>query len=84
MRQEESSVDPTGHALVLDEASSVQQWMQDQGIALKKGAPNPYAFSTEGWHAGHDIALQDAVVAADKPSNPTLRGKGIRRSGRWK
>ena len=84
MRQEESNVDPTGHALVLDEAGSVKAWMEAQGIALKKGAPSPYAFSTEGWHAGHDIALHDAVVASELPASPKLRGKGVKRSGTGK
>jgi hypothetical protein len=75
MRQEESTVDPTGHALVLAEAASVQDWLRDQGIDLKKGAPDPYAFSREGWHAGHGIALHDAVATPDTPAGRQLRAR---------
>jgi|GEM_PF-3162067 len=74
LRQEESTVDPTGHALVHDEAASVHRWLDDQGINLRKGAPDPYAFSKEGWTAGHGIALHEAVTAPEVPSGRRLRG----------
>ena len=82
MRHEESQIDPTGHALVLDEAASVRDWLEAQGIALKKGAPSPYAFSSEGWNAGHDIALHDAVTAPTAPVERQLRNRTGRRSHR--
>lgn len=82
LRQEESAVDPTGHALVHDEATSVHRWLDDQGIALHKGAPDPYAFSKDGWTAGHGIALHDAVTAPEVPAGRRLRSRGWRSKGR--
>ena len=75
MRREESKVDPTGHALVLDEAVCVRTWLDDQGITLKKGAPSPYSFSADGWNAGHEIALHDAMEASEAPSGKRIQGR---------
>jgi len=80
LREEESSVDPTGHALVRDEAQSVDRWLAEQGITLKTGAPDPFAFRQDGWTAGHAIALHDAMTTPETPcrrriraSRPTVR-----------
>ena len=73
LREEESTVDPTGHALVRDEARSVDHWLQDQGITLKAGAPDPYAFRKDGWTAGHAIALHDAVTTPEPPCRRRIR-----------
>lgn len=71
LRTLERGEDPTGTALVHDEAAAVRRWMKDRGIELSKGAPSPYAFSPEGWRHGHGIALRDAVRA--QPIDPTRR-----------
>jgi len=73
LRRQERDLDPDGHALVHDEAASVRRWMDDQGIQLKKGAPDPFAFSADGWTAGHGIALHDAVSGRDGDPNRRLR-----------
>ena len=73
LRRQERDQDPSGHALVIDEASAVHKWMGDQGITLKKGAPNPFAFSADGWTAGHGIALHEAVSGQENDPGRQLQ-----------
>ena len=73
LRRQEREQDPSGHALVVDEATTVHRWMEAQGITLKKGAPNPFAFSADGWTAGHGIALHDAVSGQENNPGRQLR-----------
>jgi len=73
LRRQERDEDPNGHALVHDEAASVRRWMDDEGIELRKARPNPFAFSKEGWSAGHGIALHEAVSGQDADATRRLR-----------
>ncbi len=74
MRRQEREDDPNGHALVHDEATSVRRWMNDTGIQLRRGSPDPFAFSKEGWSAGHGIALHDAVSSQEADAAHRIQG----------
>ncbi len=77
LRDEEQVADPTGHALVRAEDAGVRRWLEDVGIELNQAAPSIAAHCPEGWEAGRQVPLHDAV-AWGRPDRARLA------RGRWR
>ncbi len=61
LREQERDADPAGHALVLAEDHKVRDWMNDEGVELSRAAPNITAHCQDGWDAGRQVPLNDAM-----------------------
>lgn len=48
-------------ALVRTRSRGLWNWMQDQGMGLKKEPPFSYSFDAEGWREGHRLKLLEGI-----------------------
>ncbi|MCK6504540.1 DUF2786 domain-containing protein [Myxococcota bacterium] len=61
LRGEEAAVRPDQCAVVSRRGQELREWMQAQGVHFHRQAPSVFAYSAEGYAAGHAITLRDAV-----------------------
>ena len=53
--------DPQTTALVRTDARQLRRWLTAQGVRLRPEPPFPFAYSQEGYAAGHRVPLRRAV-----------------------
>lgn len=75
MRQDEQRAEPEQCALVQRRADELRDWLEQQGMAFKKGAPDIFRYDPQGYAAGNSIALRDAV-RGETPDEPATEAAG--------
>jgi len=61
LRQDEATTSPQDCALIRRRGRDLRDWMAEHGVRFTRGAPSVFAYSAEGYAAGHAIALHDAM-----------------------
>lgn len=61
LREEEARVRPEDCVLVSRRGEELRDWLDEQGVRFKKGAPDIFHYDPEGYAAGQRIVVHDAV-----------------------